>query len=411
MKILIGHVFSKGIIKRKGPYARHWIVEVKINSRKVDTILEPEYAPHYMDIRKNIIKGETIKNIVCIKHQGNKWYVAKNNYLEDLISFYYIKKKNKSQNRFWLTDNRYFYKPKINEWYVWYKRWKEECAVQFPQNFIIDEIPYDTKQNNLRVFELKGKNYVLPVYGYKDIDSLEGRSLFYPSIIEKNRFIEQSVYKTDNKDIFPSKYTAKVENKNVLKDVNIFLHGFTYPAKWHYGIWKHVLALSPGAKDKETLLWKDITDNGLPLPEDLFNRCKARTNKNNKEITCDETHCIEESLFREVHPEIRIMCQKYMEKMVTTFDSNATNVILMYPGPYENCTSIKLVYTYQKSGVYHCVVFYGICHNWNDNNHKPVFHLTPVTMYKDTRKIHNKGKDNDSNIPVFEGCLKEVKRC
>lgn len=419
MNIQVGHIFRKGIVTGKSFDAKHWIVEVEINGQRIETILDPEYAPRYMDIKKNILKRGKIENIVVIKHQGRKLFVAKENYLEVLIRFYYIKKEMKTlQNRLWetdlpfdLTDNNNFYYPDINKWSVWHERWKNECTEQFAQNFTIEESSYDTNQKQLNVYVLKGENYVLPVFGYRDLCFLEGKPFFYPSIIKDSRFVERCVYKTDKNDISHNKkFMAKIESKNILKDVSIFLHGFTYPAKWHYGIWKHVLALSPDANKEEKLLWKNITENSPPIPSDLFNRCKVCI-QNNKGITCDEIYCIKKSFFRDVHPEIKLLCQKYMKEMVTSLESNETNVIRVYNGPYENCKRITLVYKYQKAGIYHWTVFYGICHNWNDNNHKPVFHLNPLTMYKDSKELTYKVENNNSNRAIFEGFLKEVKRC
>lgn len=398
--IQIGHVFSEGVVAGKDAYGR-WLVKAKVNDSKTKwVILQDKYISPTTTVKRSM----SLYNLVVIG-QGRKGRlrVALDGYMKDIVSYYYIIG----------PHNVYAEKSK---WYVWYERWREECAEEITNNFTIEELEIEELEINTcyinSIFKLKGKNYVLPAIGYKDLDSLQGVLLFYPDTFFKNNLIARCIYKTDDADGFPKIYKAKLEGLSdkgisISMEVLIMLHGFTSPAKWHCGVWNHMLGLTPNSSGREHGLWEKVLGKGLPVSKNLFSNCKL----NQKGTSCNEIYCVKESLFQKIHSQIKDYCKTYLEQMVTLFESNSTNIkVEVFERSDEESKELELgcIMDFKGTkGIQGGLLLRGKCHNWMDN--RPVFHLTPITMFLDDKhspnfKFKAKGK-------IFSGSLKEVKKC
>lgn len=301
--IPIGYIFPEAKVLGRSKGAHNpWIL--KTDSEKNRLLLRDEYIPHHMRIKR----GEILHNLVLIGYGKKVFHVALGNYEKILIDNYYCYPS-------------FSYKPRKECWRKWQNSWQVECSENFKNNFSIDEFKYKTDDLLLDIFWLKGKNFILPVFGYKDLDALHGTPLFYPDFFDKNSNVERSVYKTDGIDNFPQMYTAKITGENsktdISRDILIFFHGFTYPAKWHLGVWKHILAQSRDAREKEKAFWEKIWNTTFPVFNNLFKYCKTVKNKDGEEVTCDENACLSLSLFKKIHLEIKNFCRKYLEQFVT----------------------------------------------------------------------------------------------
>lgn len=408
--IPIGHIFSKAIVTKRDIYENpSWNLEDSY--RKYTLILKDENVPHGMEIKLN----NYLENLVVIEfHQKvHTYYVALCGYLDKLLMYYYCNiSHNKSDWNLWgnkiprayVADISVEYVPRISKWDYWRTRWNEECGKEFISNFMLKKP--DVKINNLllNVFELQGKDYVLPIFGYKSIEVLKGNLCFFPRIITKNNnsyYSEWSAYKTDDINNFPNLYVAKIKNDAVFKDVIVFLHGFIYPTKWHYGIWKHVFALAPEAVPGEKPLWERVFNKELYL-QDFFKSCKP----NYKKTSCEETNCLVQSLFTNVHSNIKEYCKKYLESIVTFFQLSTTNTIHITKN--RSGYSIDLVCDSQSEGIYKRIVFDGIVYGWDDQN-KPALHICPKTMYLDSHMPPIQWEKN--NTTIFLGSLFEINKC
>ena len=363
--IPVGHIFPKGRIIRQIDFGK-WLVEIFYDSNPTEVILKKYNPPRIFK------RGDELANLVVIG-QGDKYcHVVLDEYMDALIDYFYIKdypvlKKNRP------------------EWALWHRCWRKDCSKEFVNNFSVEELSIKKRYPLLTPFKLKTNDYVLPVFGYRDISFLNGNPLFYPSTFEKGKYIPYCVYKTDDIGYFPKSYSAKLiassgEGLEHNQEVLVFLHGFTHPAKWHYGVWKHRPWV---AKNKK-----------------VFSNCKSIPNK-----SCDEIHCVTDSLFRKIHPIIKNDCLEYLKAIVTLFESNSTKLIKISDRVNEECKEIVVGCLDNILGKREFQIFYGICHNWADQN--PVFHLNPVTMYMTDKEPEIKC-DNRSKI-IFDGSLIEVK--
>lgn len=384
MNIKVGYVFPIGKVKGRDPHTKRWFISAKMNSERFMVVLKDRFIPKGVKIKYAI----ELNNLVVIGHGEKYMHVALDGYLDELVRYYYHEP--------YLKKTR---------WRSWFKRWEAECAEQFVNNFSTEEIKHNAKNEMLSVFKLKGKDYVLPVFGYKDLNLLSSPSLFYPDIVKESGHINRSVYKTDSLNYFPRLYSAKVENGSFSKDVYVYLHGFTSPAKWHYGIWKHVFMGKAGSEfGEERELWEKIFKIKFPPTlHNIFNYCLPNKNDN----SCDEAYCIDELLFRKIHIKIKDFCRIYLEQIVTAFELNTINIIKIFNVPHGNSVKIKLVFNYHVNGTHGKAIFKGICHNWNNNTYKPAIHLIPITFYLGSKPMSL--YERDRNIPFLVGSLKEIK--
>ena len=91
--------------------------------------------------------------------------------------------------------------------------------------------------------------------------------------------------------------------------------------------WKHMLSLSPDAIKDEATLWGKIL--GISFSTSIeFKGCKP--NQNN--TSCDEENCVTLSLFKDIHPQIKDYCKRYLEQFVTLLESNTINTITVFEG-------------------------------------------------------------------------------
>lgn len=430
--IPIGHVFPKALVIDRDAYNSRWILKAipdgvdektkiamdKANFNKADILQKPalilasKYVPPTIEVKETKI----IQNLVVIGKVQNKLLVALKGYGKALRDYFYTKLSSDKTiktilgrhiENYSYTKSNISYKPVKSNWNLLFDKWKDDCGERFKDNFKVEEIVFNVDIPFLNVFIVRCKDYVFPVFGFKYINLLLGESLFYPNIVDEDSYSAQSIYKTDNLGNFPRQFTAKIKNNSVSKEVLIFLHGFIYPAKWHFGIWKHVLALTHSSEERERLFWAKLWGTNFSVNHDLFKYCKAVKDKEGKEVICDQEKCVSLSLFKDVHPQIKDYCKLYLEQFVTSLESNTINTIAIFKSA--TCyNKIELVCVYQTEGIYQKIVFRGICYNWDNTTYHPVLHLVPLTMYLDKTPLSLR---TDGNKSIFSGSLCEVRQC
>lgn len=397
--IPIGYIFSEARVLAKSAVNNLWVL--KANSEKNKLLLSNEYIPHNRVIKR----GEILRNLVVIRYGKKVFHVALDNHKENLIRHYFNGGNNSS------------YMPVKKNWGMIQNKWQNECVANFKDNVIVGD-QYKTNDLFLDIFWLRGKDYIVPICGYKDLNLLKGTPLFYPDVFGKKANIGRSVYKTDEIGRFPLMYNANITGQgltgNTSRDIFLFYHGFTYPAKWHFGIWKHVLALTRFAREKERTFWQKLWNMDFFIENNLFKSCKTIVRKNDED-TCDENVCLSLALFKKIHPEIKGLLHKYLEQFVTSFESCTINKLFIDNGPI-NTKKIVLKYMKQWAGLYQKTILYGVCHNWDSMATKPVFHVSPVTMFLDEKFDNNwLNKEINENVKgdkiIFDGSLNEIKKC
>lgn len=393
----MGHIFSVGTVKQQDAYGR-WLVNIEIDSKSVITILHNEHFSRKM----KIFRGMQLKNLVVIGKGKKCFYIALDKYMEPLVAYYYN------------NNNHRVFKEKI-KWDLWHSRWKNDCNEGFLNKFTVEEFKNNGDYRFLSAFKLKGEDYVLPIFGYKDLCSLQGKPLFYPNTYDKKGKAPRCVYKTDAFGNLPIRYTARLRNGlsiPLCRDVFVFLHGFPSPAKWHYGVWKHMLEMAPNAVGGDKNLWKRLLQGRFPATEpnsSLFNNCKLNDSPY-KATSCNEDNCLQLLLFAKIQKEIAAFCKMYLEQIVTLFESNTTiHNIKVFNRVNEGCKEIELTSINQMKTIYQQSGLSGICHNWDDE--KPVIHISPVTMYLPHKQPSPPAKDINRDNLIFYGTLEEVKKC
>lgn len=387
MKVPVGHIFPKGTVIGLDATGQRWLVDIEVKTKKIKAILTSKHVPGSIKIMRNT----KLTNLVVVKHAKYP-HVALDGYMKELVAYYY-------------QTNAYQVIKKRVEWEPWHKRWEKECAEDFKDNFTLEELKGVNDYKFLSAYTLKGKDYVLPIFGYKDISSLSGKPLFYPDTFYKKSRTPRCIYKAEDTGNFPFIYNAVInginENgTNVNKKVVVFLHGFTSPPKWHYGVWQHVFGHGNLLSEEEKL-WKTLWKQAVQDPKDqaIFEKCKL----NQDGDSCDEAYCIENLLFKTIHGNIKDSCKKYLVQIVTFFNATSTISMKAFNKPNDNCKVLKIYCINQSSGIYSKTVFYGRSHNWDDN--APVLHLFPVTMYLSSKwpGLHI---NFDSYPLTFNGFLK-----
>jgi len=386
----IGHIFTNGTVIRKDVHGR-WLI--KIQGPDVKTgILKLQYIPSKMNVNRH----DKLNNLIVLGRKPKKVYdVAIDNYMSVLIKHYY---KSFSSTQI-----------KIDKWKRWYHKWGADCNSNFNHRTFKVEGPVTFKvqprTNNFYKL-IKDKEYVLPVVGYKDLIHLNAPTLFYPgTTYDRNTDKEvvgddlsvldaaRTVYKIDgNNPQLPIKYEATIIGKDqndqsVKKNVILFLHGFTSPAKWHRNVWKHM----HNNKSKG-----------------VFKHCQVSHNNN----TCNEYYCINKNinnkeLFSIIHQSIKEDCNEHLKQIVTMFEKNTTKlsrIINIYDRVRYNSKYIKINCVEDvTSGYYNNLIIYGVCHNWPDV--KPVFHFNLITKYESK----SRSVINDRERIIFSGKLENIR--
>lgn len=388
MTVPVGHLFDEGEVKEQDIYGR-WIIDLYGTDKTTKGVLKSNYIPKGLAVRR----GGKLKDLVVIGY-GKILHVAISGYFQKLVDHYY---------------ESHFAREKISNWKTWFLRWPEECGEDFRNNFKVTNTNIELRR--LKYFELHGKDYRLPILGYRDLEFLEGEPLFFPKEFGSNS-ASRSVYMGDGNSDLPLKYTAILSGRTDEKEVVLFLHGYHSPAKWHYGVWQHMLEGS----SLERKQWEYLVGEQFSPQLDVFDSCKINDKGPSGEGTsCDEDHCVNESLYRTVHPEIKSLCKLYLEKIINHFESPLDkNTIRIFKDPAKNTETIVLRSFFESFGIAQRLVMAGVCHNWSEQ--QPTLHLNPVTMFLASKTPSRnfkflEGKTSDGGIPVFEGSLREVKRC
>lgn len=415
-KLPIGYIFSSAVVKYVGPYANTFKLESRVNGRIYKLLLSSRYIPDGRPLG-NIKKNSELENLVVIEitrgRYGRKYRVACVNYWDELKWMYY---------------GRDFKRNRTN-WQKLLTRWEDECGIDLKDNFKIEKINPTIDDETKDLYALRGKGYLLPVWGCKNLDHLEGKPLFSPNGALCGDYY---TYKTDTTSTadFPKHYdTAIISDENGGgRTINIFYHGFIFPIKWHHCIWKHIFALTRKANKEENGLWKNYWNETVPT-EEIFSECES----NEKDLSCNDKNCIKKDLFKDVHAKIKGRCQKFSKEIVTSFESNTTKYIAVSNVDIKQYKEIKIVFIKeieikapsvlfgneitQNEAIYQYAIFSGACYNWDQEI--PVLHINTRTMFIDKCEkdrlwieksigIVSDGRRNPNVI--FTGTFKKVEK-
>jgi hypothetical protein len=383
MELVVGQIISRGIVVRQEIAGRFWFVNFENNGIKYEAVLYISYVPSGFHIERSQI----LQNLVILKCEEKYISVALTNYFTELSEYYY-KKSSPTQ----------IIKSKWDWWYNSFDRKKND--MNYNKKIEVTK-PQEIVRRNPVVdfYELKFNNYTLPIIGYKDLDKIEGQLFFYPATTYRYR-AGRSVYRGE--ELIPKIFMGKVDGyilnqQKLFKPVRTILHGFTSPAKWHYGVWKHLI--------KEDELREILKIDIQNISDNIFSQCKQKE-RAGRSVSCDESYCVDNRLFKRVHKQIKLLCDIYQKHFVAFFQADATRRLLEMS--FTQNASYKLLqmgcfYEVTKNS-YLKFVFRGICYNWDEKI--PTLHFHPLTLY--TVKEINPLINEDNSICFFKGNLIEI---
>lgn len=300
----------------------------------------------------------------------------------------------------------------LQAWLPWLKRWSKECSDDFADNFKVQSLPNSSDDFRQLIHILDGKGYMLPIFGAKESHILENPALFLPSLSSSkngNDFvndIKPYAYKSDGNSDVPIDYSARIyasefsnrSRMGILElPIKIYLHSYTIPFKWHYGVWKHVLGLAPESNPRQDgVLWTDVIektdiDNFRPL----FSQCKP----NKGMSSCESRLCSTKELFKHVHPELKDLSRQYFEKSVICFEKSTTNTIYVYSDQTEPWAYAELLMDSYNKLYSERLVLRGVSLNWWEDP-QPVFHFAPVTYFRSGAKT-TRTQRASTNVSLF----------
>ncbi|MDM8551710.1 type III-E CRISPR-associated protein Csx31 [Desulfobacterales bacterium HSG2] len=369
-----GYIFPEGECKGEVPGDAYQVV-VKSNHYTGPAVLEKDYVPEGM----TLTRGKVIKELVVIGYDpdANMIRVAKDNFFHVLMECYFQCDKGVR-----VKDERFPH---------WENDWKAGCSQKVFKTGTFQLVGKTHEKE--RWFELRGAKCCVPVREIPHLkkENLEGHHQFLPASLYYQNNVPRSLYKLDGPDEdMPLCFQVKVAlKKRPERRAHVVLHGFPSPAKWHYGVWQHILK---NKAEKER--WEAFEGEPVPdLPKSVFRECRKNWNK----TSCDEGHCLKNRLFPNVHEEIRELCHRYLKQAVTFFSQETTKTIRMWQGnPFDpqndpkiaevKCSNrIELTEFARQLGSKETereeiLILRGHTYDW-ESAEEPTFHLSVVTLY------------------------------
>jgi len=382
-----GFIFKKSIYE--GPvFPDAHRLRVQHESFEGVGILRNQYCPPGMKFERD----KPLKELIVIGYNETYDYIylAKQDYLDTLMDFYY-------------DPNLYL---KYTPFPHLESDWMNACS---KDNFN-DAFRLTGKKGRIkgrRWFEVKGPMSSIVIQELNIMNDLKGPHNFFPDSFYNDDQL-RSLYKTDTNDIeMPLYYPGEAIFKVAKQKVHIFLHGFTSPAKWHYGVWKHVLCLKPVGNPLDKKKWEAFENNTVTFAnQNLFNKCK----ENDKGSSCNEKHCRDNKLFSNMHPHIRNYCHRYLKQAISFFETNALKEIEVWTNDrYTNSLPHKIIVCItnrnKSQNRLEKLILKGYCYDW-DKAECPTIHLFIITLF--TGKLNwknNKKRREEKGLLIDFGQL------
>lgn len=377
-----GYLFPKGEIQGLLPHGDAFEVKCHTNDGASFTGI---LAKKYLHSNMTLTTGKKVTNLVSLGIANGKMRVACANYFNVLRNAIYTE-QGKSRRRM----------PR------WEESWRRDCSAEkYHSAFHITGQP-SCKYGILswqKWFEVRGSSFILPVRASRCLDSMSGSPLYCPLSAYRDDE-KRTVYKMDEPKTGPTiwKVTARSgsDKSRVQKNMHFYLHGFVSPRKWHHGVWKHLYGSAPSAyPDDGPETWCQWTGQKIISPEkDTFQNCK----ENRKRTSCDESICHKLDLFPQVHLEIRALCEKYYQEIVTFFTKSTSKYMYIYDelNPDHKCVEAKFTFDTTGTAMGHAfakvqmtdnssdlkakMLLRGACYDWEGCS-SPTIHMNPVTLF------------------------------
>jgi hypothetical protein len=312
---LPGYVFDKGFILGEvattGEEVSSKNYRVRLISSEFETegLLNGAYLPP--DVQPET--GMEIPQFVTIRYDADGLHVAKDNYFANLIAYFFSKQGQT------VRDGTF-------------PQWEQDWSLIFSkENYSRSVVNLTVKGDycKSRWLECAGIHCRVPIREQDFLPFMEGPASFFPdTFYTSNRTVPRCLYNTDDENLeLPLSFKVKMSlKKQADRTVHLFIHGFPSPAKWHYGVLKHVLGVPSFSDKDQRKYWENF--EGMPVDEvqmNVFQNCIP--NSNNK--SCDEYLCLKNEVFSSVHQILRPYCRRYLGQALRFFPvSDSVNILV-----------------------------------------------------------------------------------
>ncbi|GBC60134.1 hypothetical protein DENIS_1079 [Desulfonema ishimotonii] len=375
-----GYVFYEGIFE--SVLSRDcYCFKVENEDYSGEVIMEKHYSPDNVQLKS----GKPVTDLVVVRYEKNRLFVAMNNYFDDLMG------------HFFNTDRGVFVKniPFPN----WERAWETAFA---HTNYQPEKLQLKKREHrNERWIEVKSPRCRIPAHEHSHISDMDGEPVFFPASFyniqnrdRNGRLIPRALYKTEGMEEMPCYFKGEFspESGNT-RTVHIYLHGITFPSKWHYSVLKHMICLPKfKGKDDNRDLWKAF-DGEEPLEPDveIVQACKLKCKD-----SCDERHCQKEKIFKNVHKKIRTACERYLRRAIIFFPQHTDKALRIWQDRKSQCGKPKFIEVDCLNKIENNIfrqalgqeelerneilILRGYSYDW-DSAEEPTIHLSIVTMY------------------------------
>ena len=230
---------------------------------------------------------------------------------------------------------------------------------------------------------------IVPARELYEINMLKGPHEFFPASLYYQSGMPRNLYKHDGTDrILPAYFKGQVSLKNTrqTKAVHIYLHGFTSPAKWHFGVAKHVLGMTDfGGSSGDKKRWEAFEGKKVGSVEaSVFDRCRT----NNNRTSCHEGVCRTKGCFSKIHPFIKDYCRRYLRQALAFFPERTAFIRIwngnrLKPTADPKIAEVKCVRQVREnpfSERHDTLILRGYSYDWTSQD-EPTLHLCMLTLY------------------------------
>jgi len=383
MALAPGDIVSEAEVIWRDIHSRYWI-----RGNGVKGYITPEYIPD--DIR--LMRGQKVKNVITLPRKNSQPF-AISSYEDTLILYFYLR------------DGTIVDEP--NEANIWVSRWREiasntklvDCAQYSQGRFLVPSPSYR------EWLFARANKWLMPIHNSIYFNAFRTCTSFCPSALNRTphcHHILSACYKAGlSQIVLPLRYKGDLLLPgSPPKSIQIYLHGFLYPPKWHYGVWKHMLSGKPSRNKTERDLWELWLNTHFPLSsqvDDIFKDCK----ENQKESCCNM--CSLEH-FEQVHNALNdtSLLQIHWNSLVTMWESTPTKLVGA-PDPHNDgfheievlsfCEEVRTV-NGRDIVFYPFSVLWGWIYNWDDTEGETILHLGIVTFFLRDNKPTQKPRTN-----------------
>lgn len=313
---LPGYVFDKGFIlgevaaTGENVSSKNYRVRLISSEFETEGLLNGAYLPPNVHPET----GWEFSQFVTIGYDADGLHVAKDNYFSNLIAYFFSKKGRKVREGT-------------------FPQWEQDWSLIFSKkNYSQTVISLMEKGDyyESRWFECAGKHCCVPIREQDFLPLMKGPASFFPgSFYTTDRSVPRCLCKTEDENLnLPLPFRAKMSlKKHDDRTANLFIHGLTSPAKWHYGVMKHLLGIPPFGDKNQRKYWEYF--EGMPvdgIQKNVFQNCTP----NSDNTSCDEYLCWKKEIFSSVHRELRPYCRRYLAQALRFFPISDSIKIMVW---------------------------------------------------------------------------------